>query len=105
MLAGLGVQACEQFEYTTFDGQRLEGWLMRPAGWQAGQSYPAVLNVHGGPHGMHGYVYNALFQALCGAGYAVVLLNPRGSNGCACSAHHPTTRPYPCVHSRVAMTD
>jgi dipeptidyl aminopeptidase/acylaminoacyl peptidase len=61
--------------------QILEGWLLRPAGWEAGKSYPAILNVHGGPHGMHGYVYNAMFQALAGAGYAVILLNPRGSNG------------------------
>jgi|OM-RGC.v1.038760242 dipeptidyl aminopeptidase/acylaminoacyl peptidase len=30
---------------------------------------------------MHGYVYNPMFQSLAGAGYAVVLLNPRGSNG------------------------
>ena len=31
--------------------------------------------------GMHGYVYNPMFQSLAGAGYAVILLNPRGSNG------------------------
>ena len=57
---------------------------MKPAGFQADAgagSFPAVLNVHGGPHGMHGYAYNGMFQALAGAGYAVILLNPRGSNG------------------------
>ena len=51
VLAEVETAAAEQFNYTSWDGQTLEGWIMRPAGWTEGRSYPAILNVHGGPHG------------------------------------------------------
>lgn len=54
VLSEVETAAAEQFNFKTWDGQTLEGWVMRPAGWAKGQSYPAVLNVHGGPHGTHG---------------------------------------------------
>jgi dipeptidyl aminopeptidase/acylaminoacyl peptidase len=43
--------------------------------------FPLILNIHGGPHGMHGYGFNANAQALAAQGYAVLLINPRGSSG------------------------
>jgi len=42
---------------------------------------PIILSIHGGPHGMHGYSFNANAQALAAQGYAVLLINPRGSSG------------------------
>jgi len=63
------------------DGTMVEGWLMKPAGWQAGRKYPVVLSIHGGPHGAYGYGLNVPHQVLSGAGYAVLYLNPRGSSG------------------------
>ena len=55
VLADVETAAAEQFNYTSWDGQTLEGWIMRPAGWVEGKSYPAILNVHGGPHGMQAW--------------------------------------------------
>ncbi|MGH9842675.1 MAG: prolyl oligopeptidase family serine peptidase, partial [Blastocatellia bacterium] len=46
-----------------------------------GRLYPVILNVHGGPHGMHGYGFNPNVQAMAAHGYAVLLINPRGSSG------------------------
>ncbi|HYT95063.1 MAG TPA: SMP-30/gluconolactonase/LRE family protein, partial [Gemmataceae bacterium] len=65
----------------TFDGTPVHGWLMRPHGAKAGAKVPVILSVHGGPHSMHGLQFSATFQLLGARGYAVLFLNPRGSNG------------------------
>jgi dipeptidyl aminopeptidase/acylaminoacyl peptidase len=59
----------------------IEGFLMKPAGWQPGRQYPLVLYIHGGPHGQYGHVYFHEFQMLAGQGYWVLFTNPRGSTG------------------------
>jgi dipeptidyl aminopeptidase/acylaminoacyl peptidase len=45
------------------------------------EKHPVILSIHGGPHGMHGYSFNPTVQALTAHGYAVLLINPRGSSG------------------------
>jgi dipeptidyl aminopeptidase/acylaminoacyl peptidase len=45
------------------------------------QKHPVILSIHGGPHGMYGYGFNANAQAMAAHGYAVLLINPRGSTG------------------------
>ena len=54
---------------------------MRPAGCEEGKRYPTLLNIHGGPYGQYGESFFDEFQVYCGAGYAVVFSNPRGSSG------------------------
>src|SRR5262249_58890933 len=56
-------------------------WVMRPAGFVAGQRYPTLLSIHGGPHAQYGHNFFDEFQVYAGAGYAVVYTNPRGSQG------------------------
>ncbi|HXG68202.1 MAG TPA: S9 family peptidase [Blastocatellia bacterium] len=71
----------EQVRFKSFDETEVEGWLMRPANFQAGKKYPMILSIHGGPHGMYGYGFNHAFQVYAARGYAVLYLNPRGSSG------------------------
>ncbi len=71
----------EEFWCKSFDGTNIQGWLLKPVGWREGNRYPLILSIHGGPHGMYGYSFNASFQAYAARGYAVVYLNPRGSSG------------------------
>ena len=66
-----------------------DGWIMKPAGFEAGKRYPAILYVHGGPMAMYGWTFFFEFQCLAAAGYAVIYTNPRGSQGygqefCSC---------------------
>ncbi|MEW6547614.1 MAG: S9 family peptidase [Bacillota bacterium] len=61
------------------DGLPIEGYLLRPLGFEAGKRYPLVVFVHGGPHGAYGYGYYHQFQCLAARGYAVLYTNPRGS--------------------------
>jgi dipeptidyl aminopeptidase/acylaminoacyl peptidase len=62
-------------------GFTVDGWVMRPAGFAPGRRYPALLNVHGGPASQYGHGFFDEFQVYAGAGYAVVYVNPRGSQG------------------------
>jgi dipeptidyl aminopeptidase/acylaminoacyl peptidase len=71
----------EEYRFKSFDGTEIQGWLMKPFGWRADRKYPLILSIHGGPHGMYGYAFNPTLQAYAMDGYAVLYLNPRGSNG------------------------
>ncbi len=71
----------EGINFKSFDGTPIQGWLMKPIAWQPDRKYPLILSIHGGPHGMSGYAFNATFQVYAARGYAVLYLNPRGSSG------------------------
>lgn len=75
------LQDAEEFWFTSFDGTRVQGWLMKPVGFSAGGRYPLILNIHGGPHGAFGYSFSDRFQQQAAKGYAAVFINPRGSSG------------------------
>ena len=71
----------EEFVFPSFDGTQIQGWLMRPPGCTSDRKCPLILSVHGGPHGMFGWSFNASFQVYAARGYGVLYLNPRGSSG------------------------
>lgn len=59
----------------------IEGWLMKPYGYQPEKTYPLVLYIHGGPHSAYGENWFDEFQNIAGAGMFVLYTNPRGSSG------------------------
>ncbi len=71
----------EYFQVEASDGCQLDAWLMKPADYQPGEKYPAVLEIHGGPKTVYGTIFFHEFQVLAAAGYAVIFSNPRGSDG------------------------
>ena len=71
----------EPLTVTTEDGTRIDAWLIRPVGFEEGRSYPAILEIHGGPKTAYGTVFIHEMQALAAQGYAVIFCNPRGSSG------------------------
>ena len=71
----------DTFWFTGVGGLKIEGWLMRPYGYQPGKTYPLVLSIHGGPHSNYGNVLFPEFQMLAGQGYWTLFTNPRGSTG------------------------
>ncbi len=81
-MANVQLSKPERFIVPREDGWTVEGWLMKPLGWKAGRKYPAVLEIHGGPHSAYGATFFHEFQVLCAQGYAVIFTNPRGSAGC-----------------------
>jgi dipeptidyl aminopeptidase/acylaminoacyl peptidase len=77
------IPKAEALTYPSFDGLEIQGWLLKPHGFDPGKKYPLILDVHGGPHAQYGYSLPriARLQELAGAGYAVLFTNPRGSSG------------------------
>jgi dipeptidyl aminopeptidase/acylaminoacyl peptidase len=68
----------EELEATAPDGTGVHGWVIKPAGTGP---FPVVLMVHGGPFAHYGWTLFDEAQVYAGAGYAVVMGNPRGSAG------------------------
>jgi dipeptidyl aminopeptidase/acylaminoacyl peptidase len=73
----------EQFAFAGANDQKVYGYVMKPAGWQAGQKYPIAFIVHGGPQvsfaNQWSWRWNA--QVYAGAGYGVVFIDFHGSPG------------------------
>lgn len=70
-----------RFQSHAEDHAEIQGWVMKPIGFQEGQKYPLALEIHGGPHAQYGNVYFHEFQLLAAQGYVVLYTNPRGSQG------------------------
>ncbi len=71
----------ERFRITATDGETVDGWLMKPHGFDERKKWPLILEVHGGPETMYAWSFMHEFQAMAGRGYAVLYTNPRGSKG------------------------
>ena len=77
----LQLQDVERFTYKGADGWDVDGFFVRPVGWQEGKKYPMILNIHGGPAGQYGVDWFHEFQVYAARGWAVFFTNPRGSTG------------------------
>jgi len=78
---GRELVAPERFTAISKDGTEVEAWIARPAGFEEGKRYPALLNIHGGPFTQYGNGFFDETQVYAGGGYAVIYSNPRGSSG------------------------
>lgn len=59
----------------------LYGWVLEPKGYDPSKSYPAILDIHGGPKTVYGEVYYHEMQVWANKGYFVFFMNPRGGDG------------------------
>jgi dipeptidyl aminopeptidase/acylaminoacyl peptidase len=69
----------EPFTFAGAEDWEIQGWLMKPAGWREGTTYPLILEIHGGPHAAYGNTFFFEFQLLAAQGWGVLYTNPRGS--------------------------
>src|SRR5262249_52816384 len=79
LLDAVTVAPTERITFTGPDCWEIEGWLVRPL--HAERPYPLILHIHGGPYSAWGHSFYFQAQALSGAGYASLYINPRGSKG------------------------
>ncbi|MDB5280820.1 MAG: peptidase prolyl oligopeptidase active site domain protein [Ferruginibacter sp.] len=75
------IQEAKTFWFKSFDDKHIQGWVIKPANFNAAEKYPLVLVIHGGPHNMFGYEFEERMQLLSANGYGVLFINPRGSSG------------------------
>ena len=62
-------------------GWDIDGWVLKPYGYDETKKYPAVLDIHGGPKTAYGEVFYHEMQAWANMGYFVFFCNPYGSDG------------------------
>jgi dipeptidyl aminopeptidase/acylaminoacyl peptidase len=70
--------------FTNAKGLKVDYWVMKPVNYVAGQKYPLVLEIHGGPSAMWGTGEASMwheFQYYAAKGMGIVYANPRGSGG------------------------
>ncbi len=73
----------EKITVDSTDGTKVESYVAKPPGFDPSQKYPVIFLIHGGPEGDWGesWSYRWNPQVFAGAGYVVVMPNPRGSVG------------------------
>jgi dipeptidyl aminopeptidase/acylaminoacyl peptidase len=67
-----------EFTGKSADGAEVHGWVVLPEGEGP---HPVLLSIHGGPFAQYTGAWFDEAQVYAGAGYAVLLSNPRGSAG------------------------
>jgi acylaminoacyl-peptidase len=64
---------------SSYDGRKIQGWLVKPPNFDSKKKYPLVLEIHGGPFANYGFRFSAEVQLYASKGYVVLYINPRGS--------------------------
>jgi len=84
MLAQIDMQPMESFMFSGANNENVEGFIIRPPGFDSTKKYPLKFLIHGGPQGAWGdswtYRWNAELFAATG-NYVVVMINFHGSTG------------------------
>ena len=89
-LAGYDLGSREMFSFTTSEGIKLNGWMVKPKNFNPSQRYPVIMYQYGGPGSQQ--VLNQWNIGMCGQGaileqmlaqegYLVVCVDNRGTGG------------------------
>jgi len=81
VLAGKELATTEEFWYTSVGGLKIQGWIVKPPGFDPAKKYPLILEIHGGPQSMYNVAFNFARQDHAAHDYVQVYTNPRGSTG------------------------
>ena len=73
--------APEKVTYESFDGLTIHAYLYSPESREAGEKYPGLLFIHGGPTNQFSDDFQPYVQYFVQRGYVVILPNIRGSSG------------------------
>ena len=84
LLGQIDMQAMESFQFPGANNESVEGFILRPPGFDSTKKYPLKFLIHGGPQGSWGnswsYRWNPQLFAATG-NYVVVMINFHGSTG------------------------
>jgi len=82
-LAGVAMGDFEPFTFKGANGESVQGYVVRPAGFDKTKKYPVAYLIHGGPQGAwnNDWSYRWNPQTYAGQGFAVVMVNFHGSTG------------------------
>jgi dipeptidyl aminopeptidase/acylaminoacyl peptidase len=97
VLARVTLGKVERVKYTSSGNTPVEGWVVKPPGFDPSKKYPLLMEIHGGPHGMYNVGFNYMFQNFAANGYVVLYTNPRGSTGYGSEFGNAIMHAYPSV--------
>jgi dipeptidyl aminopeptidase/acylaminoacyl peptidase len=95
VLAGKQIGEQEEIWLTSVDGFRIQGWIVKPPGFDPAKKYPLMLEIHGGPHAMYNGAFNLARQDHVANGYVLLYTNPRGSTGYGSAFGNAIKNAYP----------
>ena len=70
----------EIFDFTTNE-DTTKGFVIYPVDYDKNKTYPAILDIHGGPKTVYGNIFYHEMQVWANMGYFVFFTNPHGSDG------------------------
>jgi acylaminoacyl-peptidase len=80
MFAGKQIGEVEEIWYqSSKDNRKIQGWIIKPPGFDPSKKYPLILEIHGGPFADYGDRFDLEKQLMAASGYVVLYTNPRGS--------------------------
>ena len=82
-LKDVAMGAPEQFSFSGWNGDKVYGYIVKPANYEKGKKYPVALLIHGGPQSSMANLFHYRWnpQVYAGAGYVAVMIDFHGSTG------------------------
>ncbi len=81
LLDGIDLGSVEEAWFKGPDNNDLQGWILKPPGFDPSKKYPSIMEIHGGPLTQYGKYFMHEFYYLAANGYVVYFCNPRGGRG------------------------
>jgi dipeptidyl aminopeptidase/acylaminoacyl peptidase len=83
LLTQFDLPKMDSFWFPSIGDVKVEGFLIRPPGFDPSKKYPVKFLIHGGPQGAWGdsWSYRWNPELFAANGYVVVMINPGGSTG------------------------
>jgi dipeptidyl aminopeptidase/acylaminoacyl peptidase len=81
LLKTIDLGQIEEVWFKSPSGMDLQGWVLKPPGFDPSKKYPSILEIHGGPQTQYGNFFMHEFYYLASKGYVVYFSNPRGGRG------------------------
>lgn len=95
VLANVKLASIERVSAKSSNNTDVEGWIVKPAGFNPGRKYPLIFEIHGGPHGMYNVGFSPSYQNFAANGFVVLYSNPRGSTGYGSAFGNAIEKNYP----------
>lgn len=97
MISHIRLGQVEKFTYLSTGGSKIDGWIVKPPGFDPAHKYPLLMEIHGGPHGAYNSGFSYSFQNFAANGFVVLYTNPRGSTGYGSAFGNAIEHAYPGV--------
>ena len=95
VLTGKRLATTEEVWYTSVDGTKIQGWIVKPADFDPKRKYPLMLEIHGGPHSMYNVAFSFARQDHVANDFVLLYTNPRGSTGYGSAFGNAIKNAYP----------